>query len=131
MCQRAQSTSSGTFREVLQSWYGRDSVITDAHESLGAGSAIVSDVQEKSTRNKRLLSFGQAIAERTGPVVGWLDYFQYSARVREHVVGEMRQCEVAHTEGGEFVQCTEKVSKVMPSTWQLVLYKKSTKNTST
>jgi len=38
-------------RDYARSRYRRDSIITDAHESLGAVSAIASDVHERSTRN--------------------------------------------------------------------------------
>src|ERR1700733_5973886 len=121
-------------RDVAQSGHRRDSMITGAHETLGARSAIAAVVYGRPTRNQRRLSSRTSVCrtdyrgdfspsvEKKGikPHLGpWLDYFQYSARICEHVAGEMRQCEVAHTEGGEFVLCIERVLKVTDaSTWQ-------------
>jgi hypothetical protein len=49
----------------------------------------------------------------------WFEWLQYSARVGEHVVAEMRQCEVAHAEGGELAQRAERVAKVVCSAFQM------------
>ena len=50
------------------------------------------------------------------PVVEWLGCLQYSTGIRERVVAEMRQCEVAHAEGGKLAQCGERVPEVVCST---------------
>ena len=86
-------------RTVAQSGHRRDSIITGTHKTLGARGTIESDVQEvdkeletiefldKGLPNRlprRLYHFnGEEITP--GPVVKWVDYFQYSARIREQV----------------------------------------------
>jgi hypothetical protein len=80
-------------RDVAQSGHSCNSIITGAHETLSAGSAIASDVHERSTRNQRRLSsrtnvyrtdyrgnFSTSVEKERykttpGPGVEWLDTF--------------------------------------------------------
>jgi len=55
----------------------------------------------------------------------WFECLQYSARIREHVVAEMRQCEVTHAEGSELAQRAERVTKVVCSAIQVRIERRS------
>jgi hypothetical protein len=80
----------------------------------------------------RFSGLGEVVDEKGGqkgavpqPMVERFECLQYSARIREHVVAEMRECEVAHAEGGKLAQRAERIAKVVCSAFRVRIKRRS------